>query len=55
MMKPNSTYTSLAARSGVTVDLRVPPDATDLGLETVTAMAGFIGAWTPAARTPHPA
>lgn len=38
---------------GVTVDLRIRPDATSLHPESVTAMGDFIRAWTPAARTAH--
>lgn len=41
--------------SGVTVDLRIRPDATSVRPETVTAMGDFIRAWTPAGRTAHPA
>lgn len=42
-----------AARSGVTVDLRVQPDAASLQAETVPAMAAFIAAWTRTTRTPQ--
>jgi acetyl esterase/lipase len=48
-------FATRAAHSGVTVDLRIRPDATSLHPETVTAMGDFIRAWTPAARTAHPA
>ena len=48
-------FAARAARSGVTVDLRVQPDAASLRAGTIMAVADFIQAWTPAARTAHPA
>ena len=53
-------FANRAARSGVTVDLHVRPDAAALRAEALTAMAAFIRAGsirsrTPAARTAHPA
>jgi hypothetical protein len=48
-------FATRAARSGVTVDLRIRPDTPSLHPGTVTAMGDFIRAWTPAARTAHPA
>lgn len=63
-------FANRAARSGVTVDLHVRPDAASLRSEALTAMAGFIRTWgvrsegvrsggtrsrTPAAPSSHPA
>jgi acetyl esterase/lipase len=39
-------FAARAARSGVTVDLRVRADAVGLRTEVVTAMSAFIRAWT---------
>jgi epsilon-lactone hydrolase len=43
-------FAARAARSGVTVDLRVHPDAAGLRAGLPEAIATFILAWTPAAR-----
>lgn len=48
-------FAARAARSGVTVDLRVREDAERLRPETVTAMAGFIRAWTRSEGSSRPA
>ncbi|WP_330307867.1 MULTISPECIES: alpha/beta hydrolase fold domain-containing protein [unclassified Streptomyces] len=48
-------FAARAARSGVTVDLRVRQDTASLRPEVVTAMADFIQAWSPAGQPPHPA
>jgi len=47
-------FAARAARSGVTVDLRVREDAESLRPETVTAMADFIQAWARAEQPSHP-
>ncbi|MEU9288601.1 alpha/beta hydrolase fold domain-containing protein [Streptomyces sp. NPDC048275] len=48
-------FAARAAHSGVTVDLRIRPDAVSLYPETVAVMADFIRAWTPAGRRARPA
>jgi acetyl esterase/lipase len=48
-------FAARAARSGVTVDLRVRPDAASLHAEIATTMAEFIEKWTAAARAARPA
>jgi monoterpene epsilon-lactone hydrolase len=55
LLDDSLAFAARAARSGVTVDLRVRTDAADLRGEAVTAMAGFIEAWSPGARSAHPA
>jgi acetyl esterase/lipase len=53
LLDDSLSFAARAARSGVTVDLRVRPDAVSLHPESVTAMADFIQAWAPAARPSH--
>jgi acetyl esterase/lipase len=53
LLDDSLTFAARAARSGVTVDLRVRPDAASLRAETVMAVADFIQMWAPAARTAH--
>ena len=48
-------FAARAARSGVTVDLRVREDAERLRPEAVAAMAGFIRAWTRSEGSSRPA
>lgn len=48
-------FAARAARSGVVVDLRVWEDTERLRLGTVTAMAGFIRAWTRSEGSSRPA
>jgi acetyl esterase/lipase len=55
LLDDSLAFAARAARSGVTVDLRVQPDAASLRAGTIMAVADFIQAWTPAARTAHPA
>jgi monoterpene epsilon-lactone hydrolase len=51
LLDDSLSFAARAARSGVTVDLRVRPDAVSLHPETVTAMADFIQAWSRAGRS----
>lgn len=55
LLDDSLAFASRAARSGVTVDLRVLPDAAVLAAQTTAGAAGFIRAWTPAGRTSRPA
>lgn len=48
-------FAARAARSGVVVDLRVSEDAERMRAGAVTAMAGFIRAWTRSAGSSRPA
>jgi monoterpene epsilon-lactone hydrolase len=50
LLDDSLSFAARAAHSGVTVDLRVRPDAVSLHPESVTAMADFIQAWARAAR-----
>ncbi|RAY17065.1 alpha/beta hydrolase [Actinomadura craniellae] len=52
LLDDSLAFAARAARSGVTVDLRVRSDAADLDAEAGPAMAGFIAARTPAAASP---
>jgi acetyl esterase/lipase len=54
LLDDSLAFAARAARSHLTVDLRVWQDAAGLAAETATAMADFIGAWHPAARTGTP-
>jgi acetyl esterase/lipase len=53
LLDDSLAFAARAARSGVTVDLRVQPDAASLQAETVPAMAAFITAWTRTRCTPQ--
>lgn len=53
LLDDSLSFAARAARSGVTVDLRVRPDAVSLQSESVTAMADFIRVWARAARPSH--
>jgi acetyl esterase/lipase len=55
LLDDSLAFAARAARSGVTVDLRVRPDAASLHTEIATTMAEFIEEWTPAARAARPA
>lgn len=46
LLDDSLAFATRAARSRVAVDLRVWPDTAGLQAKTVTAMAGFIDAWT---------
>jgi acetyl esterase/lipase len=50
LLDDSLSFAARAAHSGVTVDLRVRPDAVSLHPESVTAMADFIQVWARAAR-----
>lgn len=47
LLDDSLAFAARAARSGVTVDLRVHQDASDLRSRTVTAMTTFLQSWTP--------
>ncbi|MFI0350323.1 alpha/beta hydrolase fold domain-containing protein [Actinomadura sp. 9N407] len=55
LLDDSLTFAARAARSGVTVDLRVRPDHAGLRGEAITAMASFMATWSPAERTVRPA
>lgn len=55
LLDDSLAFAARAARSGVTVDLRVRPDAASLRPEAGMDIADFIQTWTQAARTAHPA
>lgn len=55
LLDDSLAFAARAARSGVTVDLRVRPDAVALHADLVPAMSAFIGDLTPATAAARPA
>ena len=53
LLDDSLAFAARAARSGVTVDLRVRPDAASLQAEIVPAMTDFITTWARTTRTPQ--
>jgi len=53
LLDDSLAFAARAARSGVTVDLRVRPDAASLQTEAVPAMTDFITTWAPTTCTPQ--
>jgi acetyl esterase/lipase len=51
LLDDSVAFAARAARSGVTVDLRVRPDAASLNAQALPAMAEFVETWLPAVPT----